>query len=62
MTDYPSRVDRIKRYLDEHRAEIEAAPAGSTTIDYAGGEISYKVTRLDRGRNGTERPQTAVMD
>lgn len=58
LTDHASRVDRIKRYLDEHRAEIEEAPIIQVQFDFSGHELSVKVGRIDRLRNGDGRAIT----
>lgn len=49
-----SRVEKIRKYLAEHEAEIESATCGSLYVDYAGGDVTFRVGRVDRWR---EKPR-----
>ena len=45
----------MQRYLEEHRAEIEAMARGRVQFDLGEGEPTAQITRFDRIGKRTER-------
>lgn len=56
-----TRVEKMKRYLDQHAGEIEAAVTGSVSFDFAEG-VTAKVIRVDRLRDPATLDSVAKMD
>lgn len=62
MAERPSRVDLLKRYLDQHADELNSV-ARSIVIDFGDdGTFTAKVTRIDRVKPPAPSAVALAMD
>lgn len=62
MAERSNRVEQMKRYLDEHAAEIEAWNFGNVRFDWNPGDIKTHLGRSDRLAVPVRAPNGAMAD